>query len=226
MAEQTRPNVITLDADEVKYSYAVPSMSRRGGVRLHPIKDGVLRHPHERTVTHRDFMGNKLRDVIDPRTGFCMYAVSPVLGGRINKGTSGSATVEAARGNVTKHNGHYFDAEGRHLRTTDMGDDEKLPYVAAPPRPTKPDTDTRAQKGGRGGNRRAANGAKPDAVMVPGGTGANGEITRADVEAYLKVLAKGRHYEINKKTLAMGRAALKAKREQAARKMTKKAGGK
>ena len=222
MAEQSRPNVITLDTDEIRYSYTVPSMSRRGGVRLHPIKDGVLRHPHERTVTHRDFMGNKLRDVIDPRTGFCMYAQSPVLGGRINQGTSGSATVEAARGNVIKHNGHYFDTEGRHLRTCDMGDDEKLPYVAAPPRPTKPDTGTRSQKGARSGKSGAGNGAKPKPDTVPGGTGANGEITRADVEAYLKVLAKGRHYEINKKTLAMGRAALKQKRAQAAKKMAAK----
>lgn len=220
MAEATRSNVTVLDADEIKYSYAVPSLSRRGGVRLHPVKDGVLRHPHERTVTHRDFMGNKLRDVIDPTTGFCMYAVSPVLGGRINKGTSGSATVEAARGNVIKHNGHYFDMEGRHLRTTDMGDD-KLPYVAAPPRPDNPRNGAKSQKGGRTRKTGAVSGTPGTAVNVPGGTGANGEITRADVEAYLKVLAKGRPYEINKKTLAMGRASLKAKRAKVATKMLK-----
>lgn len=225
MAEATRSNVTLLDAEPIRYSYKVPSLSRRGGVRLHPVNDGTLLHPHERGVTKRDFMGNKLRDVINPITGFCTHVVSPVLGGKINQGVSGSPTVETERANVTKHNGAYFDSEGRHVRTTDMGDDI-LPYVAAPPRAGDPNTGTRAQKKATTGNRGGRNGAKPQPDMVPGGTGRDGRITRSDVEAYLKALAKGRPYVIDKKSLAMGRAALEDMRKRAAAKMAAKKGAK
>jgi hypothetical protein len=49
-----------------------------GIVRLHPAKDGLLPHPHERGLTVRDRGGNRLRDIISPETGFCTGVASPL----------------------------------------------------------------------------------------------------------------------------------------------------
>lgn len=202
--------LITLDAVPIKYGYHTPSMSRRGGVRLHPINDGVIRHSYERGVTHRDFMGNKLRDTINPQTGFCNGVISPVLGGRVGQGTSGSPTVESARGYVTKRDGHYFDGlTGTHLRTLDMGD-EPLPSA---PRSNDTAPTKKPRSVAPSGSKRAVS----DMSRVPGATGRDGRITKADVVAYLKAMAKGRPFAVTPQALKLGRAALEAKRADAAR---------
>lgn len=47
-------------------------------MRLHPVKDGLIPQPHERGMTKRDRAGNRLIDVVDPRTGFCVGVRSPL----------------------------------------------------------------------------------------------------------------------------------------------------
>lgn len=47
-------------------------------MRLHPVDDGLLRSPEERTLTTHDRGGNTLRDVIHPETGFCTGVTSPL----------------------------------------------------------------------------------------------------------------------------------------------------
>lgn len=48
-------------------------------MRLHPAKDGLIPFPDERTLIRRDRGGNRLRDRIDPQTGFCTGVTSPML---------------------------------------------------------------------------------------------------------------------------------------------------
>lgn len=53
-------------------------------MRLHPVKDGLIPMPDERGVTVRDKGGNKLIDVINPLTGYCVGVTSPLsIKGRI-----------------------------------------------------------------------------------------------------------------------------------------------
>jgi len=47
-------------------------------MRLHPVDDGLIRFPEERTLTTHDRGGNPLRDVINPDTGFCTGVTSPL----------------------------------------------------------------------------------------------------------------------------------------------------
>lgn len=207
--------VTYLDAVPVRYSYTTPSMSRRGGVRLHPVKDGIMLMPWERGIQTRDQVGNKLRDVINPRTGFCMGVVSPILGGQVNQGTSGSPTVEVCRGMVTKHAGLYHDQDGRVIRTEAMGD---CPLPTSK-RNRDRSTGTNTRSADRSGRSSAASARTPDMRNVPGGTGRNGSITRADVLAFIKAMAKGRPVQVTPQVYALAKAALEARRAEAARRM-------
>lgn len=47
-------------------------------MRLHPVEDGLIRFPDERTLTTHDRGGNRLRDVTDPETGMCTGVTSPL----------------------------------------------------------------------------------------------------------------------------------------------------
>ena len=47
-------------------------------MRLHPVKDGLIPLPHERGMTVRDKGGNRLVDVVDPETGYCVGTRSPL----------------------------------------------------------------------------------------------------------------------------------------------------
>lgn len=47
-------------------------------MRLHPAKDGLIPMPDERGLTVRDKGGNRLIDVYDPTTGFCVGVTSPL----------------------------------------------------------------------------------------------------------------------------------------------------
>lgn len=217
MDEQGNLRVIVLDPEPVRYGWRAPSLSRRGGVRLHPIRDGVLRLPEERTLQMRDQCGNKLRDVTDPRTGFCSGVISPLIGGQVNKGTSGSATVEIKRALVIREGAVYLDEEGRVIRTEAMGD-SPLPTCK---RNRGASNVPQTKKEPRNVALRAASGRPVDPRTVPGGTGANGEITREDVRAYLRALSKGRPHKETPDLLRMARKALEAKRAEAARKMYK-----
>jgi hypothetical protein len=107
-------------------------------LRLGP-EDGVRRHPDERGVTLRDRGGNKLVDVVNPHTGFCVGVRSPM--------SPEGASVRQARTVVPKKGRYselgdpgipekltrtdktvYVDFEGRVVRTCDM-DDEALPVA-------------------------------------------------------------------------------------------------
>lgn len=57
-----------------------PSINRKGGIRLHPIRDGVIPLVAERNrVQHRDRGGNKLTDVTNMHTGYCVGVTSPLM---------------------------------------------------------------------------------------------------------------------------------------------------
>lgn len=60
-------------------------MSEKGGnMRLHPVKDGLIPMPDERGMTVRDKGGNKLIDVNNPKTGYCVGVTSPLsISGRV-----------------------------------------------------------------------------------------------------------------------------------------------
>jgi len=47
-------------------------------MRLHPAKDGLIPMPDERGLSVRDRGGNRLVDVYDPTTGFCVGVTSPL----------------------------------------------------------------------------------------------------------------------------------------------------
>lgn len=194
-----------LDADPVKYSYAQPSL-RRGGVRLHPIKDGVA--PIGETLTgmrRRDRAGNKLRDIVDPVTGFVMSVQSALespavncVGKPVESGISGSHTRDTADGCHTrtewKGRTVYVDDEGYVIRDLSMGE-ESIPVsrVCATPKPQK------AKRRGKMG----ATSARPP---VAGGSGPNGRITRSDCEALIRVMAKGRNVQITPALLKAAKA--------------------
>lgn len=56
-----------------------PSINRKGGVRLHPVRDGVIPTVREAHLTRRDRGGNLFEEVTDPSTGFCQRVTSPLL---------------------------------------------------------------------------------------------------------------------------------------------------
>lgn len=208
------PTVVLLPAVKVRYGYNTPSMSRRGGTRLHPIKDGTAPMGEQLMgLRFRDKSGQKLRDTVNPRTGFCTGVTSPLEGEVSGKGTSGSHNAQTRRAAVTKVHvpkkncSVYVDDEGFTIRTTDMGDNLRPVGYVKPP--TKPVKEPRVGKTTGGNRRRVA----PD--TVPGATGANGRITRDDCLAYIKAMAKGRNVNITDALIADARKVLTSKRKAA-----------
>jgi hypothetical protein len=107
-------------------------------LRLGP-EDGVRRHPDERGVTLRDRGGNKLIDVVNPHTGFCVGVRSPMSSdgeivrpartvvpkkGRYSEMGDSGVPEKITRADKTV----YVDFEGRVVRTCEM-DDEALPVA-------------------------------------------------------------------------------------------------
>lgn len=202
----------------VRYNYSTPSMSRRGGTRLHPIRDGVAPMGEQLFwLRTRDTSGQKLADITHPRTGMCVGVRSPlecepnnVVGGPQMPGVSGSHNVETRRAAVQYVPEHkvYVDEEtGLVIRTTAMGD--QLRPVACVLRSAQPKKERRVKRD-NGGN------AKPGA-HVPGGTGKDGAITKADCEALIRAMAKGRSVTITKDMMINARRLLIQKRNQAAK---------
>jgi hypothetical protein len=219
-------NITYLPSVPVRYSYAQPSMSRRGGVRLHPVADGRLNmEASQQYLRTRDFAGNKLRDHVNPTSGMFTHCTSLIESSPLNpvgtapedmkSGVSGAdnaatrllpkKTVHTPAGRV------YLDEAGQVIRTTDMGDSP----VIARPRIADPSTTTKPSKGRRSVSARAPKRAVP---QTPGGTGPSGRITDADVEAFVRAVAEmhGRTVSIvTPNMLRDGREALKALRKQA-----------
>lgn len=205
-------NVVHLPPVKVRYSYSTPSMSRRGGTRLHPIKDGTAPMGEQLfTLRHRDKSGQKLRDVVHPVTGYCIAVTSPLEGPVSGKGTSGSPTAETKRASVTKAEvrGHkvYLDEDGFVCRTLEDGDSPRPVAYATPTAPPK--------KERRVGKTTGGNGAKRSAVGIPGGTGPGGSITDSDCEALIRVMSKGRKVTITKAMMAQAKEIIKQRRKAA-----------
>ena len=199
----------------VRYNGNCPSLSRRGGIRLHPINDGTAPLGEQLTMLrHRDKLGNKLRDVVDPNSGLCIGVTSPLEGPVSGKGTAGSHTVETRRAAVEKvtvrdHKIYVDEETGFVIRTVDMGNGRRpVAYV----KPTTPPAKERRVRKSTG---------QPDVsgrrVTAPGGTGSGGRITRDDCVAYIKAMAKGRPVEINQYMIENARKVLKVKQAAAAK---------
>lgn len=207
--------VVKLEPTVPRAGYSQPSMSRRGGVRLHPLRDGVIPTTRESYMRKRDKAGNKLRDVVDPTTGWCIGVESNLESAPKNtplspcpEGTSASPTVLTKRADVRRVNGHWVDADGFVIRTVSMGDD-LLPVsrVCVTPKTVKERPMRKA---------RATNAGTPPA-SVPGATGPNGRITRSDCIALINAMAQGRKVEITAKMISQARAVLTQRRAEAAR---------
>lgn len=101
--------------------------------------DGLYRTPEEIGVRH-SVNGQKLRDIIDPRTGYCVNAVTPTFNQyeatvRPAKGTSGAGIEPPRRDEST---GRWYAPEtGCVLRTTTDGD-APLPRTRIVKNPTLP----------------------------------------------------------------------------------------
>lgn len=209
-------NVTQLPTQRVRYSYSTPSMSRRGGVRLHPIKDGTAPMGEQLTMLRRrDRAGNKLRDVVDPDTGFCVGVTSPLEGRVSGKGTSGGHTAETKRAAVEAVEVDrckvYVDEEGFVCRTLDMGD---APRPVAYVKPATPPSKERAVRNTTGRKARSTT-----ATPAPGGSGAGGRITDEDCISYIKAAAKGREIHVTKYMIAQARVILKNKQRAAAKQL-------
>lgn len=197
--------------------YAAPSVSRRGGVRLHPIRDGVIPTTREAVMRKRDKAGNKLRDVVDPSTGWCIGVESNLESAAKNtplspcpEGTSASPTILTKRADVRRMGDYWVDSTGCVIRTVSMGDDQlPLARVCVTPK-TKKERVVRKP--------RAASSGQPGA-LVPGATGPNGRITRSDCIALINALAQGRKVVITDKLINQARELLKQRRAKAARKL-------
>ena len=104
-------------------------------MRLHLVDDGLLRSPEERTLTTHDRGGNRLRDVINPDTGFCTGVTSPLTipdGKGVINPTPVSGAKSASTPDVRFHPDKevYYDLArnsdsdpfGLVIRTTDNAD--------------------------------------------------------------------------------------------------------
>lgn len=220
-----KPNITYLPDQKVRYSYAQPSMSRRGGVRLHPAKDGLLNtEAGLQYIRTRDIGGNKLVDIVDGDTGYCVGTTSKLESEPINpagcstmrSGVSGTAsgTLKYLPASIRVDSTGtrvYLDEDGRRIRTTDQGE----AWVGAVPRGPSPVTTTNPRKGGGSVKSRAANGAS----AVPGATGSGGRITDDDIKSFIRALAR-KHGRPEPDVFTMhmmrdGREALKLVRKQA-----------
>lgn len=199
-----------IDPVPVRYSYKQPSLSRRGGVRLHPIRDGSAPIGESLTgMRYRDRAGNKLRDVINPITGYCIGAESSLesaprnpVGQPVQPGISGTHTSYTRSACLERREGFWTDEDGTVIRTLDMGE--------SPIPRSRVCTGTKTVK-----EPRVRRTGTPNGRSVPGGTGAGGRITKSDCEALIRVMAKGRQVEITPAMLKDARKLLVALQKKA-----------
>lgn len=224
-----------LDPVPVRYNGSTPSMSRRGGVRLNPLTDGVIdMSASQHYIKTRDDHGQKLRDVTHPLTGMYSHSVS-ALESRpnwsvgqdqpsqppVNGNPTGTLKLLPAEVRLDKSgNKVYLDEAGRRIRTTDMGEASG----AAVPR--KPDA-TRTPKTQKRGRSVKSDG-RTGGPRVPG-TATGGRITDADVIAHIRAVVKvktGRtdEFVITPNMMRDGRESLRNMRKQAERAMRESAG--
>jgi hypothetical protein len=80
-------------------------------MRLHPVEDGLIPLPDERGLRTRDKSGNRLIDVVDPKSGFCVGVRSPLdCGGQhVINPTPTSGATSAQYKPYRKIDGHYVD---------------------------------------------------------------------------------------------------------------------
>lgn len=214
----------------VRYSGSVPSMSRRGGVRLNPLTDGVLNmQASSQYIKTRDDHGQKLRDVTDPQTGMYLRSVSALESTPnyavgmdepsqppVNGNPTGTLRMLPSEVRLDSSGRKvYLDENGRAIRTLDMGE---APVVAVP-RNASPDTDTVPRKKGRNVKRTGRTGQSSAPVRVPG-TATGTKITDQDVVTYIRAMVKvktGRTEEfvITPTMMRDGREALKLARKKA-----------
>lgn len=219
-----------LDPVPVRYSGSVPNLSRRGGVRVHPIKDGGLNPAAaQEQLRFRDRSGNKLRDVIDRNTGFVKSVVSaiesvPNYGAGMDKpvrpAVSGSAsgTLKMLPAEVlvdSAGNRVYLDEDGKRIRTLDMGEEP----VGAVCRRAAPDGPAKTTKRGRSVETNGANGASPKPTRIPGTATGSSRITESDVIGFLSAMYRQAGKPVPKKftagQLADAKVVLKARMAQA-----------
>lgn len=220
---------INLPAVPVRYSGSVPSMSRRGGIRLHPVSDGTANMlASSQYIRTRDIGGNKLRDIVDPQTGFVARVTSPMESKPANTtkmsrdqmefaGVAGGATgnlrylASTVRLDSAGHK-VYLDEAGRRIRTTAMGETAG----AAVPRAAHPDRPAKTRKRGANVAARPVKSSKPN---IPGGSGPAGRITDDDIKNYINALAARSGYPAPTVYTATmmrdGREALKLARKRA-----------
>lgn len=163
-----------------------PSLSRKGGIRLHPLRDGVIPLTTEARVRRRDIGGNLYTEVTNPSTGMCTGVTSPLTieGGPVLEPTPvvpvRNPKRDAGLLPQLAGNGVWTQGAGsarRVIRTVDQGDS---PLPSLPPR--------------RGHQTRR--GAAPSAAQRAGGTptggnrGASTRLPNALIDAYILGLAK------------------------------------
>lgn len=221
----TQKKITYLPPAPVRYNYSTPSMSRRGGTKLHPINDGVLNpSSSSQSLRTRDAFGQRLRDVTNPQTGMYSHSVSliesaplnPVGCTEIKSGISPNPTGQLkllpSSVRLDKHgNKVYLDAAGRRIRTTNMGEIAG----AAVPRNPGPSTTPSKPKRSRSVATRPVKSSMP---TVPGGTGPGGRITDDDIRGFIVATAKKYGRTVTVFTPAMmqeGRESLKLARRQA-----------
>lgn len=109
--------------------------------RLRP-DEGLVMQPDERTLRYRDRSGQKLRDVVDPKTGFCTGVTSPMesdgIAVRAAKPTSGGGTPLPELDSAT---GRWYVGEDRLVVRTTLDGDRPLTRTRLI-KPTEDDYDT------------------------------------------------------------------------------------
>src|SRR5882757_9959711 len=90
-------------------------------MRLHPVEDGLIPLPDERGMRKFDRSGNRLRDINDPQTGFCITARSPLDS---DSSVITPSPVNGAETATTKqyrqYNGRYVDVSELHTDDPDV----------------------------------------------------------------------------------------------------------
>lgn len=111
-----------------------PSMFLKGGIRCHPVRDGLIPLTREQAMRHRDQGGNLYTEITNPHTGNCQRVTSPLDTGGVaviqptpmvplTSAKRDAGIFPQKRGKVwTQGVGDRM----RTLRTVDMGDD-RLP---------------------------------------------------------------------------------------------------
>lgn len=205
-----------LDSVPVRYGAAQPSL-RRGSLRPHPLKDGVINTgAHLEYGLTRDRNGNRLVAVMDPITGFCVGVRSNLMsvpnncaGQPVKPGIAGSITRDTEVCLVQRDlAGTYFTVssdgeEVRAVRTTEMGD-FLLPTV-------RMSVPTKTVK------ERAVRDPSAPKRRVPGATGPGGRISDADCDAMIAAMAKGRPVNITPLMRKAARALIQQRMAEAAK---------